>query len=93
MRVYVGTLKGRQSHDDAESIFRLHVSEPFPELVKRAAANVKAEQLRDVLARLIDAGKGRTAAKLRAYLRAAYGLAMRASLDPTIAEALTAFDV
>lgn len=93
MRVYVGTLKGRQSHDDAESIFRLHVSEPFPELVKRAAANVKAEQLRDVLARLIDAGKGRTAAKLRAYLRAAYGLAMRASLDPTIPEALTAFDV
>ena len=93
MHVYVGTLKGRQSHYDAESIFRLHVSEPFPELVKRAAANVKAEQLRDVLARLIDAGKGRTAAKLRAYLRAAYGLAMRASLDPTIPEALTAFDV
>jgi integrase len=91
--VYVGTLKGRQSHDDAQSIFRLHVSEPFPELVKRAAASVKAEQLRDVLARLIDAGKGRTAAKLRAYLRAAYGLAMRASFDPTIPAALTAFDV
>ena len=93
MNVYVSTLMGRQSHDDAQSIFRLHVSEPFPELVKRGAASVKAEQLRDVLARLIDAGKGRTAAKLRAYLRAAYGLAMRASLDPTIPAALTAFDV
>ena len=45
------------------------------------------------LARLIEAGKGRTAAKLRAYLRAAFGLAMRAGLDPTLPEALTAFGV
>jgi integrase len=92
-RVYVSTLEGRQSHYDAQSIFKLHVSAPFPALVARPAAQVKAEELRDVLARLIDAGKGRTAAKLRAYPRAAFGLAMRASLDPTLPEALTAFDV
>jgi integrase len=54
---------------------------------------VRAEELRDVLARLIDAGKGRTAAKLRAYLRAAFGLAMHAGLDPTLPEALTSFDI
>ena len=92
-RVYVSTLDGRQSHYDAQSIFKLHVTGPFPELVARPAAQVTAEALRDVLARLIDAGKGRTAAKLRAYLRAAYGLAMRAGLDPTLPEALTAFEV
>jgi integrase len=92
-RVYVGTLRGRQSHYDAQSIFRLHVSERFPKLAARPAAQVKAEELRDVLARLIEAGKGRTAAKLRAYLRAAFGLAMRAGLDPTLPEALTAFDI
>jgi integrase len=74
-------------------IFKLHVAGPFPELVVRPAAQVTAKELRDVLARLIDAGKGRTAAKLRAYLRAAYGMAMRAGLDPTLPEALTAFDV
>ena len=89
----MGTLQGRQSHYDAQSIFKLHVSEPFPKLAARPAAQVKAEELRDVLARLIDAGKGRTAAKLRAYLRAAFGLAMRAGLDPTLPEALTAFDI
>ena len=60
------------------------MSEPFPKLVARPAAQVQAEELRDVLARLIDAGTGRTAAKLRAYLRAAFGMAMRAGLDPTI---------
>lgn len=92
-RVYVSTLDGRQSHYDAQSIFKLHVTGPFPDLVARPAAQVTAEALRDVLARLIDAGKGRTAAKLRAYLRAAYGLAMRAGLDPTLPEALTAFEV
>lgn len=66
-RVYVGTLQGRDSHYDAQSIFKLHVSGPFQNLVARPAAQVKAEDLRDVLARLIGAGKGRTAAKLRAF--------------------------
>jgi integrase len=92
-KAYVTTLEGRESHYDAQSIFKLHVIGPFPELVARPAAQVTAEQLRDVLARLIDAGKGRTAGKLRAYLRAAYSMAMRAGLDPTLPEALTAFDV
>ena len=92
-RVYVGTLQGRESHYDAQSIFKLHVSGPFPKLAARPAGQVKAEELRDVLARLIEAGKGRTAAKLRAFLRAAFGMAMRAGLDPTLPEALTAFDI
>ena len=90
---YTSTLQGRQSFYDAENVLRLHVQDAFPEIAARPAASVKAEQLRDVLARLIDQGKGRTAAKLRAYLRAAYSLAMRAGLDPTIPESLTAFDV
>lgn len=92
-RVYVSTLQGRQSHYDARSIFRLHVAEPFPTLAAHPASQIKPEELRDVLARLIDAGKGRTAAKLRAYLRAAFGLAMRAGLDPTLPEALTSFGI
>ena len=92
-RVYVSTLQGRESHYDAQSVFKLHFSGPFPKLAARPAGQVKAEELRDVLARLIEAGKGRTAAKLRAYLRAAFGMAMRAGLDPTLPEALTAFDI
>jgi integrase len=92
-RVYVSTLQGRESHYDAQSMFKLHVSGPFAKLAARPARQIKAEELRDVLARLIEAGKGRTAAKLRAYLRAAYGMAMRAGLDPTLPEALTAFDI
>ena len=92
-RVYASTLQGRESHYDVQSVFKLHLSGPFPNLAARPAGQVKAEELRDVLARLIEAGKGRTAAKLRAYLRAAFGMAMRAGLDPTLPEALTAFDI
>jgi hypothetical protein len=85
-RVYVTTLQGRESHNDARAIFKLHVTGPFPGLVTTKASFVRAEELRNVLARLIEAGKGRTAAKLRTYLRAAYALAMRAALDPTVPE-------
>jgi hypothetical protein len=65
-RVYLSYLQGRESHHDAQSVFKLHLSGPFPKLAARPAAQVKAEELRDVLARLIEVGKGRTAAKLRA---------------------------
>lgn len=92
-RAYALTLSGRSSHYDAQSMFRLHVAEPFPSLAACTAKDVRAEELRDVLARLIEAGKGRTAAKLRAYLRAAYALAMRAGLDPTLPATLTAFSI
>jgi len=90
---YVATLEGRASHYDAENLLRHHVKEAFPKLSARSAASIKAQELRDVLARLIDDGKGRTAGKVRAYLRAAYSLAMRAGLDPTVPEALTTFEV
>lgn len=92
-QAYASTLEGRESHYDVLSVFKLHLSEPFPKLAARPASQVKAEELRDVLARLIEAGKGRTAAKLRAYLRAAFGMAMRAGLDPTLPEGLTAFGI
>ena len=90
---YVGTLKGRQSESDAKGVLRLHVQEAFPDLAARTAASIKAEAFRDVLARLIEAGKGRTAAKCGSYLGAAYSVAMRAGLDPTVPEAFAVFEI
>lgn len=90
---YVATLGQRSSARDARTMFRLHVAEAFPEIAAQPAATVEPEQLRDVLARLTEAGKGRTAAKLRSYLRAAYALAMRAKLDPTVPGAFAGFAV
>lgn len=90
---YVATLADRPSAKDARLMFKLHINEAFPDLASTPAAEVQPEQLRDALARLIEAGKGRTAGKLRSYLRAAFALASRARLDPAVPGAFAAFDV
>lgn len=46
-----------------------------------------------MLARLIEAGKGRTAGKLRSYLQAAFAQALRAELDPAAPASLLGFHV
>jgi integrase len=75
---YVAHLKaqGRRSHVDAKQIFRRHVIEAQPTLAQTPAADVTPEQVLDLLRRLVDANKGRTANKLRSYIRAAYQCAL-----------------
>lgn len=92
---YVNGLEraGKIDWKDADSVLRLHVIEPFPELVDRKAAEIKPADLRPVLARLVDAKKGRTAGKARSYLHAAYAAAIRADFDPDAPEALCGFQI
>ena len=78
---------------DVQGIFRLHVFEAFPEIADQKASEVKAGDLRKVLARLVDAKKGRTAGKLRSYLRAAYVAAIKAEFNPTAPESLMGFGI
>lgn len=46
-----------------------------------------------LLSKVIDAGKGRTAAKCRSYLRAAYSLAIRSRTDPKVPLGMRAFGI
>jgi integrase len=73
---------GKQAAADVRRIFQLHVFSVDPELAERKAASIPVDDFVVLLARLTGAGKGRTAGKLRSYLRAAYSLAMRAKTDP-----------
>jgi integrase len=84
---------GRQAHGDATSIFKLHVYEAWPELADKPASRLDEEQVADMLRRLHDADKGRTANKLRAYLRAAYETARRARTDPAVPVAFKRFNI
>jgi integrase len=90
---YVESLGERPSAKDARLMFKRHVAEAFPMLASLPAAEVQPEQLRDVLVKIIEAGKGRTAGKLRSYLRVAFALASRARLDPAVPGAFASFDV
>lgn len=64
---YVAHLKtqGRRSHVDADQIFKRHVTEAWPAIVDAPAVDLTPDQVLDMLRRLIEAGKGRTANKLR----------------------------
>ena len=80
---YVAHLRkqGKSSASAAEGMFRLHVIQAHPITAALPANVVAARDIVTLLRTLTEAGKGRTAAKLRSYLRAAYSLAARAALD------------
>lgn len=75
---------GRQAHKDVRSITKLHIVEAWPEVAALPANQVDSEQIADMMRALIEAGKGRTANKLRSYIRAAYQTAKAAKSKPSI---------
>lgn len=92
---YVAYLKsqGRRSHVDAHQIFKRHITEAWPKVAEAPAVDLTPDQVLDMLRRLIEAGKGRTANKLRAYLRAAYQCALDVRTTASIPVAFKVFGV
>lgn len=89
--VYTDYLKrqGKIAHRDARNLLRLHLGA----LRETPAAVVTAAEVAAVMRRLVEAGKMRTAGKLRSYLSAAYALALRAESDPAAPSAAIGFNV
>lgn len=77
---YVANLKrqGKVSWREVESAARLHIHEAWPKLWATPAERVTPDDLLAIITRLSDAGKLREAGKMRSYLRAAYGAAIKA---------------
>ena len=71
----------KASAGDVASLFKLYVKPS--EWANLPAKTVSAKQITTLLRAIVDAGKGRTAGKLRSSMRAAYELAMKAELDPS----------
>ncbi|MCW5658738.1 MAG: integrase [Burkholderiaceae bacterium] len=95
LETYVDHLKAqhRRSHVDAGQIFKRHVFEPWPKLADAPAVELTADQVLDMLRRLIEVGKGRTANKLRSYLRAAFQCALDVRFVASIPMAFKTFSV
>lgn len=85
--------RGRRSHADARSIFKVHVKAAWPALANAPAANLSSEQVADMLRPVREAGKGRTANKLRSYLHAAFRCAVDAKYDDDLPETFKLFQV
>lgn len=83
----------RRSHQDARSIFNLHVNEAWPKVAALPANQVTYEHVADMMRRLLEKGKGRTSNKLRSYIRAAYQVAKASRSKASIPVAFKAFNV
>lgn len=83
----------RKSHSAARSIFKVHVLEAWPEIAALPANMVTGEQIADMMRMVIEQGKGRTANKLRSYVRAAYQVAKAARSKASIPLAFKAYNV
>jgi hypothetical protein len=83
----------KSSHYDARNIFHNHLELAHPELVATPAAQVEKREIVAAIRTLQDAGKKTTARKLRAYLRAAYALALTADSDTELPEAFLHFKI
>lgn len=84
---------GRRSHSDARSIFNLHVIAAWPEVAVLPAKDVTGEQIADMMRKLNEAGKGRTANKLRSYARAAYQTAKAAKSKASVPVAFKGYGI
>lgn len=95
IEAYTGHLErqGKQSARDARSILTRHVLEAAPDLAGRKASELGIDDFVGLIGRLVEAGKGRTAAKLRSYLRAAYQLALASRTDPTAPLTMRSFGI
>jgi len=92
---YTGHLErqGRQAARDVRSIFRIHVLKAAPDLAGRKAAELSVDDFVGLIGQLVEAGKGRTADKLRSYLRAAYQLAVESKTNAASPLALRAYGI
>ncbi|MDH5858819.1 tyrosine-type recombinase/integrase [Lampropedia aestuarii] len=95
MQAYADHLQhlGRSSHREVRSITNVHISRPWPELAALAASEITVDHIADMMRKCIEAGKGRTANKLRSYVRSAFEVAKSARSKPSIPVEFKSFEI
>jgi integrase len=84
---------GKSSARDVRSIFGKHVFEASPELSGRKAIELSIDDFVGLVSRLVEVGKGRTADKLRSYLRSAFQLALESKTNPAAPIAMRTYGI
>lgn len=81
MQMYVDYLNKQEKITTAKDVQSL--SQHLTPIAHKPAAEITKRDLVTIQRTLLDAGKGRTANKLRSFVRAAYALVLRAESDAT----------
>jgi integrase len=95
LNTYTTHLKqsGKPSAGDVKSILKKHVFDANSALALRKAADVSVDEFVGLIGAVVGNGKGRTAGKLRSFLRAAYALAIRSKIDPAVPQVMRTFGI
>jgi integrase len=95
MAEYIRILKaaGKQSAGDVANLVKNHVDGAAAVIAGKAANKVTPEEIASILRPLTNKGAERTAAKLRSYIRAAYGMAAGSSADAKAPQSLIDFGI
>lgn len=90
---YVDQLKadGKYSARAVENSLQKNVKQAFPEKWKALADELAMSDFKEIVGKLTEDGKYREAAKVRAYLRAAYSAGIDAERDASVVPALQRF--
>lgn len=75
---------GRISHREARNALTRHVIDAWPDLAALPATSLTPDDVVNIIRKVHEAGKGRTANKVRSYIRAAFQVAKDARLDASI---------
>jgi len=78
---------------DARSLFKVNILDPAPDLAALPAKEVTKTQLAARIREVRESGRERSAGKTRAYLFAAYNLALRAEGDTEAPAAMIPFQI
>ncbi|QZA80694.1 tyrosine-type recombinase/integrase [Deefgea piscis] len=90
LKAYVTTLakRGKVSFREVENALNCHIPE---KLRAKNAAAITRDDLIPIIRKLVEDGKGRTAGKVRSYLRTAFEMALTAPDDPNAPSAMLGF--
>ena len=73
---------GKRSYESVRRSLRIYLDEPFPEMIKRRADTIEADDIRLVLSRMIDKGVTTHTNRVRSYLHAAFSHGLKQDNNP-----------
>lgn len=90
---YLAAIGKSGSSRQANSVFKCHLLEVFPEFADLPASEVTSVQIATVVRKALEKGKVRVPGTLRTYLSAAYNCAAKAETDSKIPTAFIGFGI
>jgi Arm DNA-binding domain len=75
-------VSGKRTHLNVRKSFNAYVLKPFPEMIKRKANQIEADDIRIIIGRMLDRGITTQCNRVRSHLHAAFQHGLKSDHDP-----------